>query len=56
MKIIYANEASLGRNGPETLLNLQLERNQREYEQLMKIAKKRELQIADRLQGRTLND
>jgi len=56
MKIIYANEASLGRNGPETLLNLQLERNQREYKQLMKIAKERELKIADRLQGRTLND
>ncbi|WP_299082148.1 site-specific integrase [uncultured Paraglaciecola sp.] len=51
LQLIYANEVSTGREGPETLLKLKLERNQKEYEQLMAEAKACHLVVDKRFNG-----
>lgn len=56
LQLIYANEASVGREGPKTLFNLKLERNRKEYEQLMAQAKERHLTIDKRFNGVSKDD
>lgn len=51
LQIIYANEASTGRAGPKALLELKLERNQKEYDRLMAEAKTRHLIVDTRFNG-----
>lgn len=56
LQLIYANEASAGREGPQTLLNMKLERNIKEYEQLMVEAKALHLTIDKRFNGVSVDD
>jgi integrase/recombinase XerD len=51
LQLIYANEASTGREGPKALLELKLERNQKEYGRLMAEAKSLHLAVDKRFNG-----
>jgi integrase len=56
LQLIYANEASSGREGPRLLDDLKMERNRKEYEQLLAIAKERQLLLDKRFIGVSTND
>ncbi len=56
LQLVYANKASITRAGTKTLFDLKLERNRKEYEQLMAIAKERQLTVDKRFNGVLLDD
>jgi integrase/recombinase XerD len=51
LQMIYANEASIGREGTRALLELKMERNNKEYKQLVAEAKERHLLLDERFNG-----
>jgi integrase len=56
LQLIYANEASSGREGPRLLADLKMERNRKEYEQLLAMAKERQLLVDKRFVGVSRDD